>query len=60
MVVEYGEKMNLIENEDNSIMFANISEIDALLQEQMRENALKESESIAHALEHDVTMAIMR
>ena len=34
-------------------VFENITDIDAILQEQMKENDLKQSKSIAHALELD-------
>ena len=53
MITECGEKMNFIEMENKFKVFENITDIDAILQEQMKINDLKQSKSIAHALELD-------
>ena len=53
MITEYGEKMDFVEMKNKFKVFENISDIDAVLQEQMKENDLKQSESIAYALELD-------
>lgn len=53
MITECGEKMNFIEMKNKFKVFENITDIDAILQEQMKENDLKQSKSIAHALELD-------
>ena len=53
MITECGEKMNFKEMENRFKVFENITDIDAILQEQMKENDLKQSKSIAHALELD-------